>query len=108
MTEIITSSVLFIISIAIFIMSIRSFMEKGFLFNNAYIYASKEERERMDKKPHYRQTAVVLLCIGVVFLLNGIDVLLKTDWILYALIAVLVFAVIYGIVSSILIERKKK
>lgn len=83
-------------------------MEKGFLFNNAYIYASKEERERMDKKPHYRQTAVVLLCIGVVFLLNGIDVLLKTDWILYALIAVLVFAVIYGIVSSILIERKKK
>ena len=108
MTEIITSSVFFIISIAIFIMSIRSFMEKGFLFNNAYIYASKEERERMDKKPHYRQTAVVLLCIGVVFLLNGIDVLLKTDWILYALIAVLVFAVIYGIVSSILIERKKK
>ena len=55
MKEIIVASILFAISIFLFFMSVRSFMEKGFLFNNAYIYASKEEREKMNKKPHYHQ-----------------------------------------------------
>ena len=39
MKEIITSCILFIIAIGAFIKSYRSFKEKGFLFNNAYIYA---------------------------------------------------------------------
>ena len=52
MKEIITSCILFIIATGAFIKSYRSFKEKGFLLNNAYIYASKQERETMDKKPH--------------------------------------------------------
>ena len=81
MKEIILSCILFLIAIGAFVMSYRSFREKGFLFNNAYIYASKQERETMDKKPHYRQSAIVLLMIGVIFLLNGVSVLLAANWI---------------------------
>ncbi len=44
MEKIIVSSVLFFISAGLFLLSFRSFREKGFLFNNAYIYASKQER----------------------------------------------------------------
>ncbi len=106
MKEIISASILFIISVVAFVMSIRSFREKGFLFNNAYLYASREERESMDKKPHYRQSAIVFLLIGVIFLLNGVSVLLKADWVFYIVIAVMIGAIIYAIVSSIVIEKR--
>ena len=53
--------VLFVISVFAFFVSIRSFMEKGFLINNAFIYASKQERDAMDKRPHYRQSGVIFL-----------------------------------------------
>lgn len=107
MKEIITSCILFIITIGMFIKSYRSYKEKGFLFNNAYIYASKQERETMDKKPHYRQSAIVFFMIGIIFLLNGVSVLLEANWIFYLVIAIAIVAIIYAIVSSIAIERRK-
>lgn len=108
MKEIIVASILFAISIFLFFMSVRSFMEKGFLFNNAYIYASKEEREKMNKKPHYHQSAIVFLLIGSIFLLNAISVLLKVNWIFYIVAAVVIVTLIYAIVSSITIEKNNK
>ena len=108
MKEIFVASILFAISIFLFFMSVRSFMEKGFLFNNAYIYASKEEREKMNKKPHYHQSAIVFLLIGLIFLLNAIAVLLKVNWIFYIVAAVVIVTLIYAIVSSITIEKNNK
>ena len=108
MKEIIVASILFAISIFLFFMSVRSFMEKGFLFNNAYIYASKEEREKMNKKPHYHQSAIVFVLIGLIFLLNAIAVLLKVNWIFYIVAAVVIVTLIYAIVSSTTIEKNNK
>ena len=108
MKEIILSCILFLVAIGAFVTSYRSFKEKGFLFNNAYIYASKQERETMDKKPHYRQSAIVFLLIGVIFLLNGVSVLLAANWIFFLVIAIAIVAIVYAIVSSIAIERRKK
>ena len=107
MKEIILSSILFLIAIGAFVMSYRSFREKGFLFNNAFIYASKQERETMEKKSHYRQSAIVFLMIGVIFLLNGLSVLLAANWIFFFVIAIAIAAIIYAIASSIVIERGK-
>lgn len=77
------------------------------MFNNAYIYASKEEREKMDKKPHYRQSAIVFLLLGVSFLLLGIMTLTDAVWLLYVVLGLAVFAIIYAFVSSVRIENKK-
>ena len=107
MKEIIAASFLLILSIFAFVMSIRSFMEKGFLFNNAYIYASKQEREKMNKKPHYRQSAIVFSLIGFIFLLNALAVLLDANWIFYVVIVVVVIATVYAIVSSVIIDKSK-
>lgn len=107
MKEIVLSFILFLIAIGAFVMSYRSFREKGFLFHNAYIYASKQERETMDKKPHYRQSAIVFLMIGIIFLLNGLSVLLAANWIFFFVIAIAIAAIIYAIASSIVIERGK-
>ena len=108
MKEMIITSILFAVSVSLFFMSVRSFMEKGFLFNNAYIYASKQEREKMNKKPHYRQSAIVFLLLGLLFLLNALAVLLKANWIFYVGVAVVIITLIYAIVSSIMIEKNNK
>lgn len=106
--SIVGAILLFVLAIVCFVLSCMHFLQKGFLFNNAYIYASKQERESMDKKPHYRQSAIVLLLIGLVFLLNGLNLLFMTDWIFYVIIAIVAAVFVYAIVSSVVIERKKK
>ena len=108
MKEIIIASILFAVSVFLFLMSVRSFMEKGFLFNNAYIYASKQEREKMNKKPHYRQSAIVFFLLGIVFLLLALAVLLEAYWISFVGVAVVIITLIYAIVSSITIEKNNK
>ena len=107
MAEIITACILFAIAITAFIFSIRAFRCKGFLLNNAYIYASKKERETMDKKPYYRQTAIVFALIGLIFLTNGLAVLIQARWTTYLFIVLMVTAVIYAISSSVAIGKKK-
>lgn len=108
MGEIIVACVMFAFSVASFVISIRSFLEKGFLLNNAYLGASKKERETMDKKPHYRQSAVVFLLVGLIFLLNGFTVVLDAFWISYLVMALAAVAMVYAIASSIAIEKKKR
>ncbi|MBR4953622.1 MAG: DUF3784 domain-containing protein [Oscillospiraceae bacterium] len=89
------------------ILSIRSFNEKGFLLNNAYLYASKQERERMNKRPYYRQSAVTFMLLGIVFALIGFDIIFNVDWLYYIAIIIILIAVIYAILSSISIEKRK-
>lgn len=106
--EIITAAGCGVFSLLFFVISMFQFNEKGFLLNNAWIYASKAAREKMDKRPYYRQSAIVFLMLGGIFLLNTVSIVLHIDWLSYVGIAVAVLAVIYAIVSSIQIEKKKK
>lgn len=96
------------ITIACFIISYLQFAEKGFLFNNAYIYASKQEREMMNKKPHYKQSGIAFLLIGIVFGINTVEVILQLNWLFVLSMIVAVIAIVYAIVSSIVIEKRKK
>lgn len=104
MIDIFLTIILIVIAIGFFVIAIFQFREKGFLFNNAYIYASKEERNKMNKKPYYRQSAIVFTLLGVVFVLNALEVFFKTDWLFYAIIIVIVITIVYAVVSSIKIK----
>lgn len=107
MKEYIIAGVLFATSVLAFWMSIRSFREKGFLFNNAYLFASSKERERMNKGPYYRQSAIVFLLLGFIFALNGIQVLCQRDWIFAVVMLLAVIAIVYAVVSDIMIEKNR-
>ena len=108
MKEIITAVILLLMGIGAFVISFRSFREKGFLFNNAYLYASKQEQNCMDKRPHYRQSAIVFLLAGIALLFSAFGVLFSRGWIFYIVVGILVAAMIYAIVSGIRIEIKRK
>lgn len=107
MTEYILAGVLLAIAIALFVISVRSFMEKGFLFNNAYIHASEEERKNMDKRPYYRQTAIVFLMLGGVFVIIAAECVFKTGWLWYVEMALIAATIIYAIVSSVTLSSPK-
>ena len=98
----------FALSLAALVISLRAFQEKGFLLNNAYIYASPEEREKLDKKPWYRQTAIAFLLISIIFALLALEVWLDAHWLFFGVLALSVAAVVYAIASSIAIEKKTK
>ena len=105
--EIVIQTVLFLISTGLFVISFFQFKERGPLLNNAYLFASEQERKTMEKKPHYRQSGIVFGLLGVIFLLNAIEILLKTDWLYYIIWAVAFITIVYAVVSSIKAVIKK-
>ena len=106
--EIVVEVIAFVLAgISVFI-SARQFAEKGFLFNNAYIWASKEEREKLDKSPHYKQSAIVFALISAVFLVISISILLQNYKIQLLEIPLILGVLIYAFISSVRIERRTK
>lgn len=90
-----------ILAVLCLCISLRQFRGKGFLFNNAYIWASKRERNEMDKTPYYRQSGVVFLLCAAMFVCMALECVLLTDWLWLAVAALCGAALIYAIVSSV-------
>ena len=99
---------LIVLSLASIILGVTQLCEKGMPLNNSYIFASEKERAAMDKKQLYRQTGIVLLIVGAGLLVTSVLwVALKNSRAFYLLIPVFVLAVVYSIVSEVLMSRKK-
>lgn len=98
--------ILGIISIILFTISLLHMYEKGYLINNAYIYASKEEREALNKRPYYRQSGIVFMFLGLISLLTSFNVELKTIGLFIANLVIVVITIVYAIVSTRTIEKE--
>lgn len=106
MTEKIFAVICGILAAACLLISIMQFWEKGFLFNNAFIWASEKEREKMDKKSHYRQSAIVFAFCAALFLCMAFECIFMTGWLLFVEGALLIAVLIYAIVSSVKNQTK--
>ena len=107
-SELVMAIIVFAFSGILLRISIIQFRQKGFLLNNAYIYASKEQRKKMDKKPYYRQSAVIFCILSAVFTVVGLSLMLQNDRIVLFEIPLIAAAIIYAIVSSVRIRRHTK
>lgn len=101
MAELIWAIICSVLAVTCFIISVMQFKEKGFLFNNAYIWASKQERATMNKKPHYRQSAIAFALCAATFFFMALGCVLFTDWLwlIGGLSAIVLLA--YAIFSSV-------
>ena len=106
--EWITAIIVFVTAGVFLFLGIRSFLERGFLLNNAYLYASKEERETMDKRPYYRQSAIIFSVLCVAFLVSGLALVFKNDKLFLLEIPLFAGVIVYAIISTIMINRKKR
>ena len=100
--------IVFVMAAGLLALAATHWLEKGFLFNNAYIYASKKERETMDKKPYYRQSAVVFLLLAGSFIAIGLRTLTGSGWWAIAEAACLIGACVWAFVSTARIRKKKE
>lgn len=104
--QIVGSVITFLLSIFLFIVACRQFKQKGFLFNNAYIFASDEERANMNKKPYYKQSAIVSLGLGIIFLLLALTIITEWSGMFFIILGVSILVIIFTIVSSVIIKTK--
>ncbi len=104
--DVVVVIIVILLSIACAVISVFQFKEKGFLFNNAYIYASKRERETMDKKPYYRQSGIVFAFLSSIFLCIAAECVLETGWLWWVEGALCIAVLVYAIFSSIKTIRK--
>jgi len=95
-------------SITSFAIGHFQFKEKGFLFNNSYIYASKEERRKINKKPYYRQSAIAFITVGIIFAMIALAIVTDWNWLFSIVILCSILLIAYAIISSIIIEKNKK
>ena len=100
--------ILGILSVILFSISLMHMYEKGYLLNNAYIYASKEERENMNKRPYYRQSGIVFFLLGLIALLNAFNIELKSVGLFVFVILLIVLVIVYAIVSTKKIEKNNR
>ncbi len=101
MHKIICAIICGVLALISLVISVMSFKEKGFLFNNAYISASKQERDKMDKKLHYWQSAIVFALFAAILICLAVEVVLATGWLLIGVGAICIAALVYAFKSSI-------
>lgn len=89
-----------VLSLICIIFSITQFLGKGPILNNAYIYATPEQRAHMDTKPLRRQTGIVFLMLGVIFLLDTALLIFQSPWILILIGATMIGTAGYSINAS--------
>ena len=108
MEKIILAIIFGIVSVASFIVGYLQFSEKMTLLNNTYIYSSKSQRESMDKKPYYKQSGTIFCMVGIIFLINTVQIIIQTNWLLYLVLFIAVTMVVYAIGSMVKINKNKK
>ena len=106
MRDLFLPALLYILTAGSWTLSALQFRQKGPLLNNTWLYASQKEREQMDKAPHYRQSGVVFLLLGLLFGLLGTGALLQRDWPLLLAGLTAAAAVVYAVLSSVRGEMK--
>lgn len=99
--------IVFIIAGILALLSFRSFQEKGFLFNNAYIYANKEERKAINKKPWYRQSAIAFCLLSIASIMAGLDMIFDKQVFRILEFSIIIGAVLYAIISSVVIMKRE-
>lgn len=100
--------IMFGVSAACFAVGARQLAEKGYLFNNAWIWASDEERRTIDKSRYYRQSGITFLLLAGVWLFIGLYVLLENSAMMIPSALCMTAATVYAVVSTARIEKQRK
>ncbi|MBR4555193.1 MAG: DUF3784 domain-containing protein [Ruminococcus sp.] len=107
-TRIVFAVIMFVLSAVLTLLAVRSLICRGYCFNNAYIWASEQERREKDLTPYYRQSGVVFLMLALTALLEGLYILVDALPLMIAEAAVFAALMVYAVRSSVCIERSNK
>ena len=98
---------LIVMAVVSLIFSVLGFMGKDMILDDAYIKASKEEREKMDKKAYRLQGAMVFLFLFLITLCSILRAVLHIPLFTYAAYVLGVIVIVYAIISHYKIKKKQ-
>ena len=87
MEDLILFLITFALSIILLFIAVMQFCNRAFLFVNAYIFGTKDERDNMHKTPYYKQAGIVFTLLSVVFLIISIEIITHIFWLFFISIA---------------------
>lgn len=105
---VIVSVILGLSALWFFFIAYRQHREKGMIFTNAWIWASKIERAQMDyrkKKLEYRLARNVFFLLGVLFLVLTLAIALSISWLFIVVNVLTAIFIVYAVVQWVLNER---
>ena len=108
LSQIIVGIIVSLISIFLFIYISFTAHCKGPIFSNTYLWLSKEERKKVDKRSEYKLVTLIFGCLAIIFALLSIYIFTRWAWSYVLMWALIVFVIIFAIVNSVKTERKKK
>lgn len=80
--------------------------EKGPILSNTYMFSSKKERERIDKKAEYKLVSIVFGCLTISFSLLTLYTFTLWKWVYGLFWGVVAFVVVYAIIDAIKTIKK--
>ena len=108
LSQIIVGIIVSLISIFLFIYISFTARYKGPIFSNTYLWLSKEERKKVDKRSEYKLVTLIFGCLAIIFALLSIYIFTRWAWSYVLMWALIAFVIIFAIVNSVKTERKKK
>ena len=90
---------LIFLTVTSMIFSILAFLGKDIILDDAYLKASEEERNTMNKKAYRIQGAIVFLFIAVISACNALRAILHLPLFTYLAAAFGIIGIVYAIVS---------
>lgn len=106
-TELITFIIVLVFATILIVLSLLQKMHKGIPLNNKYIYASKEDKETMNKDLLYTQSSITFFLLGLMLLLVLLSSILDTKIFFYLDFILIFILVLYLIYSEIMIYKDK-
>ena len=106
-SQIVSSIILGLISMLLLTYSFFASKEKGPILSNTYLWATSEEKKKMDKSAEYHLVTVVFSILGMIFLLLTIRILSSWSWINYIIGILITIVIVYAIIDTIKTEKNK-
>lgn len=107
MSDVIFAVVTGIISVILFIYVSFTIRCKGPILSNTYLFASKEERSKIDKKAEYHMVSVVFGILATTFAFLTVYTITSWNACLYIVFALIICVIIYAVKESIKSEMNR-
>ncbi len=105
--QIIVGCIVSIIAISLGIYVSFTARGKGPILSNTYIWLSKQERDKVDKKPQYKLVTIIFGCLALVFALMALHIFTLWKWPYVIMWFFIAFVIIYAIVDAVKSEKSK-
>lgn len=107
MAEIISALFTGAISVALYVYVSFTVRCKGPVLSNTYLFASKEERKKMDIKAEYHLVSVIFSLLATSFAFTTVYILTDWKWCLYVVFVLIICVIVYAVRDAVKTERNR-